>query len=201
MAKKEKAATPVMVELPKINIKEMIIRLVGDSALIVHKWSDKAKKEIKGKQEQKAKQAKGKRNPEQEYKDSFYMENGQYVYPTINFKKAAVNACSHVDGITKVLARGAFHVVSEFIPLEGKPNMREDMVRLGGMGSPADIRYRPEFKKWAVNLNVRFNVNVISPEQILNLFNTAGFAIGVGDWRPQRDGSFGMFHVATSEEI
>jgi len=27
------------------------------------------------------------------------------------------------------------------------------------------------------------------------LFNVAGFAIGVGDWRPQKDGSNGMFRV------
>jgi hypothetical protein len=35
----------------------------------------------------------------------------------------------------------------------------------------------------------------------VNLFNTAGFAIGVGEWRPQRDGSYGMFHIASAEEV
>jgi hypothetical protein len=31
----------------------------------------------------------------------------------------------------------------------------------------------------------------------VNLFNVAGFAVGVGEWRPERDGSNGMFHVQT----
>ena len=47
---------------------------------------------------------------------------------------------------------------------------------------------------------VAFNANVLSAEQIVNLFNTGGFGIGVGEWRPQKDGPFGRFHVATTGE-
>jgi hypothetical protein len=72
--------------------------------------------------------------------------------------------------------------------------MREDMVRVG-MGS-ADLRYRGEFKEWKTTFSIRFNKNVLSIEQIVLLFNTAGFAIGVGEWRPEKNGSHGMFHVA-----
>lgn len=59
----------------------------------------------------------------------------------------------------------------------------------------ADIRYRGEFPEWSTEITLRYNANVLSPEQVANLFNVAGFAVGVGEWRPQRDGSFGMFHV------
>jgi hypothetical protein len=44
-------------------------------------------------------------------------------------------------------------------------------------------------------VTVRYNRNVLSAEQIVSLFNTAGFAIGIGEWRPQKNGGFGMFHV------
>lgn len=37
-------------------------------------------------------------------------------------------------------------------------------------------------------------------EQIVNLFNVAGFACGVGEWRPSKDGSFGTFHVESIGE-
>jgi hypothetical protein len=50
-------------------------------------------------------------------------------------------------------------------------------------------------------LDVRFNRNVLSAAQIVNLFNTAGFGGGIGEWRPEKDGQFGMFHVATAEEL
>jgi hypothetical protein len=68
------------------------------------------------------------------------------------------------------------------------------MVRIA-MGT-ADIRYRGEFKDWSCTLRLSYNANVLSPEQIVNLFNVAGYAIGVGEWRPARDGSFGRFRVA-----
>jgi hypothetical protein len=77
--------------------------------------------------------------------------------------------------------------------------MREDMVRVG-MGT-ADIRYRGEFKQWFTTIAVKYNANVMSAEQILNLMQTAGFAVGVGEWRPERDGQFGRFHVATAKEM
>lgn len=188
--------TEQIIELPKLDIRLMTLKIEGDSALICHAWSNKAKKEMLDKQMKKAKQAKKAKDPKQDFKESLYVHpEGGYGFPAVAFKTAAVNACSHIDGITKVLARGAFHVIGELIRLEGsKPALREDMVRIG-MGT-ADIRYRGEFRKWSVRLQIRYNSRVISPEQITNLFNTAGFAIGVGEWRPQKGGSYGMFHVA-----
>jgi hypothetical protein len=185
-----------VIELPKMDIQRMAIRLVGDSPLICHAWSSKAKKEMLDKQMKRAKTAKEAKDPVRDYEESLYrMPDGNgYGFPAVAFKSAAVDACSHIDGITKVVARGAFHIVGDMVKLEGEPQMREDMVRIG-MGT-ADIRYRGEFPTWACEFVVRFNASVISAEQIVNLFNTAGFAIGVGEWRPQKEGSFGMFSVA-----
>lgn len=183
-----------VIELPQLNIQNITLTLKGDSPLIVHKWSEKAKKEILDKQMKKAKAKKEAKSPDKEFKESLYLlDNGKYGFPAIAFKAAAVGACSHIDGVTKVEARGAFHVVGEMVEIEGTPEPREDMVRIG-MGI-ADIRYRGEFKTWSCKLFIRYNANVISAEQIANLFNTAGFAIGVGEWRPSKNGMNGMFHV------
>ena len=199
MAKKVNT-TDQPIELPAMNIKLAEIFLIGDSPLISHKWSEKSKKEIRDKQQKKAKTAKDIRNPEAEFEDSLYhIEGGGYGFPAVAFKAAAVNACSHVDGITKVHARGAFHIMCELVTIEGdKPIQREDMVRVG-MGV-ADLRYRGEFKKWHCKIPVRFNANVLSLEQITNIFDTAGFSTGVGEWRPQKNGDYGMFHVARGKD-
>lgn len=185
----------LVVSLRPINIQRIKIRLVGDSPLICNKWSEKAIKMILDKQMKKAKPGKEAKNPKEQYQDSLYKlpDDGGYGFPAIGFKSAAVTACSHVDGITKVLARGSFHVIGELVKIDGKPRMRQDMVRVG-MGV-ADIRFRGEFPTWACTLEVRYNANVVSAEQIVNLFNTAGFAVGVGEHRPEKDGSYGMFHV------
>lgn len=188
-----------LVEIPALNIATMELVLIGDSPLICHAWSRKMKVAMLDKQMKKPKQGRETRDPEQDYQDSLYpLPSGGYGFPAVAFKSAAVDACSHVAEMTKVAARGAFHINGEMVRIDGVPSPREDMVRVG-MGS-SDLRFRGEFRTWKAKLSIRFNANVLSPAQITNLFNVSGFAIGVGEWRPQRDGSYGMFHVATERE-
>ena len=195
------AATETVVTLPPLKIETMAVTLIGDTPLIVHRWSEKAKKQMLDKQMKKASPGKEAKDPEKDFRESLYvLPDGGYGFPIIGFKAAAVTACTSIGGLTKVAARQAFHVEGEFAQIEGgEPAMREDMVRVG-MGT-ADIRYRGEFRNWWTTITVKFNGNVMSAEQILNLFSTAGFAVGVGEWRPERDGQFGRFHVASAEEM
>lgn len=192
-------AISTVIQLPRFDLRTTSIRLIGDAPLICHAWSHKAKTEMLDKQMKKAKAAKAAKDPDQDFKDSLYPHpDGGYGFPSIAFKAAAVDACSHVDGITKVEARGAFHIDGALVKIKGTPEMRQDMVRIG-MGT-ADIRYRGQFDPWSVEIPIRFNAGVLSNEQIVHLFNVAGFGIGVGEWRPQRDGMFGLFHVARNGE-
>ena len=100
-------------------------------------------------------------------------------------------------------AKGAFHVLGDLLEIKGsKPKMREDIVRLNSGPKPvADIRYRAEFEKWSVEIPVRFNQSAITPEIITNLFNIAGFSVGIGEWRPEKNGAFGMFEVGKKMEV
>jgi len=196
-AKKGKAEA---IEIPQPKFGMLKVVVVGDSPLVCHRWSEKQKKVLADKQQKKATGPRQAKDPEAEYKDSLYTLPGKkgYYFPTVAFKKAMVDACSFVSDLTKVAARGAFHVVGEYVQLEGKPVMREDIVVVAN-GNP-DLRYRGEFKQWSAELCIRFFESFISAEQILNLLNTAGFAIGVGESRPQKNGSWGMFHVADRKE-
>lgn len=197
----------VRIELPPLNIQDMNITVIGDSPLICHRWSEKAKKQMLDKQMKKAKPGREAKDPEQDFHASLYPHpDGGFGFPVIAFKNAAVTACTSVAGITKVAARQAFRVGGgligdELVKIESPldPEMREDIVRIG-MGV-ADLRYRGQFVHWWATIRVRFNANVLSAEQIVNLFNTAGFGVGVGEWRMERDGQAGCFHVAQEGEL
>lgn len=195
------APTPTAIEIPPLDIRLLHIRLIGDTSLICHAWSHKAKKAMLDKQMKKAKGPKEAKDPEQDFKDSLYpMPNGDgFGFPSIAFKAAAVSAANDVDGIKTTQVRRAFHIDGELVRIHGSPTPREDMVRVG-MGT-ADIRYRGEFTDWSVDLAVKYNAGVLSAEQIINLFNMAGFGVGVGEWRSQKDGSHGLFHVATEADM
>jgi hypothetical protein len=187
------------IELPRLEIRLLHIRLVGDAPLICHAWSAKAKKQMLDKQMKKAKGGKEAKDPERDYEDSLYrLPDGGYGFPAIAFKAAAISACRFVDGIKMTEVRGAFHINGEMIRINGEPTPREDMVRIA-LGT-ADIRYRGQFEEWSADIPVRFNAAALSAEQIVNLFNVAGFGVGVGEWRPEKNGSYGLFHVATNED-
>ena len=191
-------AAPQGIVLPPIKIQTVQFMLIGDSPLIVHAWSEKAKRQMLDKQMKKATTAREAKDPEADYEACFYKtETGAYGFPAIGLKAAMISACRFAD-MKMTLARGAFHIDAEMVEVIGDPRPREDMVRVG-MGT-ADIRYRPEFPEWRIPLTLKINASVISPEQVANLLNIAGFGVGIGEWRPERNGQYGRFHVATSEE-
>ncbi len=201
------------VVIPAIDVRHATIKVVGDSPLIVHKWSEKAKKEILDKQMKKAK-TKGHdaKDPVRDFIDSLYWLDGEpkektpegfenaiasgarFGFPAVAFKAAAV-AAGFRSGVTKdkVSMHAAFHIDNQYVEIVGVPTIREDMVRVG-MGA-ADIRYRGEFLEWYALLSVRYNAAAISLEQLMNLFNLGGFACGIGEWRAEKGGAFGMFHI------
>lgn len=192
--------TQTPIEIPPIQIERFTVTLIGDSPLIMHKWSEKAKRQMLAKQMKIAQTAKEAKDPERDFLDCIYRdEQNDYAFPSVAFKNAAVSACRFTDGLKMTLVRGAFHIAGEYVKIEGsEPIPREDMVRVG-MGT-ADIRYRAEFPGWRAQVNVSFNSQVLSVSQIVNLFNLAGFGVGIGEWRPEKDGQFGRFHVAMEGE-
>lgn len=185
------------IELPALRIEIVEFMLVGDSPLIVHAWSEKAKRAMLDKHMGKASKKKEAKDPEADYQACFYrFADGSYGFPTIGVKGAMVSACRFVDA-KMTEARGAFHIDGELLPIIGEPRMREDMVRVG---MTTDIRYRPEFTKWMIPARIKYNASVINPEQLANLLNTAGFGVGLGEWRPEKNGSYGTFHIASAGE-
>lgn len=195
------------VSIPAMDIREFDLRIVGDTPLISHAWDEKAKLMMLNKMMKKATNGRETRDPFKDFVNSMYwltekpenptmedVQNATFGFPVIAFKAAAVDG-GYQSGVLdkKTTARGAFHIAGEMAVIEGTPEMREDAVRVGIGGT--DLRYRGEFKMWATTLHIRYNARAMSIEQIINLFNIGGFACGVGEWRPSKDGAFGTFHV------
>ena len=214
-----KKANTEVIEIRPIEIKKVTIRIVGDTPLIMHAWSEKAKRMMleaqMGVAKGKKKEAK---NPVDDFIRSMYwltpmpedgtmesfeeaIENGaRFGFPVTAFKQAAISAAYRMGWAKdKMSMRGAFFIDSDengMIEIHSDtPEMREDMVKVG-MGT-ADIRYRGEFKNWYADLTISYNANgQYSLENIVNIINAGGYVCGVGEWRPERDGQNGMFHVA-----
>jgi hypothetical protein len=125
------------------------------------------------------------------------MPNGEYGFPAIGVKASAIRGAK---GLEMVMAdmRAAFHIEGDLVKIDGEPHPREDMVRVGQ--GTADIRYRAEFWPWAIDLPITFNARIVSAEQIVAMLDAGGFGTGIGEWRPEKDGQFGRFHVEGTVE-
>lgn len=61
--------------------------------------------------------------------------------------------------------------------------------------------YRAEYREWSAVLSIQYDAAFISLSEITNLIQFAGIAIGVGEWRPERNGPFGCFKVDDEGDI
>lgn len=206
-----------VISIRPLDIKMVPIKIVGDTPLIVHAWSEKAKKMMLDAQTKATKtKAKEIRNPMDEFINSMYwltpvpesnedafikaINNGaKWGFPVGAIKQAANSAAYRLGWVKNQMElRGAYFLKTEFgdmAQIEGDaPIMREDMVRIG-MGS-ADLRYRAEYRNWQMNMILQYNASGnLTIEQIVNCVNAGGYSVGIGEWRPERDGDFGRFHV------
>jgi len=197
------------IEIKSLDRQTIVVDIIGTSPLIVHKFSEKSRKQMLAKQmkETFVREAK---NPEQDFRDALYILDAdpkdkkskeRYGFPVDGLKQAMVRGAKAL-GMVMTDARGAFFVEGEYaagegrdmIEIQGTPEMREDVVRLET--GVADIRFRPQFTHWKSRITISFNGATIGKEQLLNMLNTAGFSVGIGEWRPERNGTMGRFQVA-----
>lgn len=209
------------VQIKPLDIQKINIRIVGDTPLIVHAWSEKGKKMMLDAQMGATKtSAKEKRDPFDDFIQSLYWLEGKpekstpeafmkavekgakWGFPVGAIKQAANSAAYRLKWVKNQMElRGSYFLNTEYgdmCEIKGSvPEMREDMVRIG-MGS-ADLRYRGEFKNWYADMTLEYNASGgMSLEQIINCINAGGYVCGLGEWRPEKDGSFGKFHIETA---
>lgn len=228
-----KAKTEV-IEDPKIsaapvNLGEMLstkpifqafkLWIVGETPLIVHAWSQKAKLEMLQKQVKATRGGKEARNPEQDFVDSLYeMDTGVFGFPATGIKNCILSSAHKDRGVARSSVLAALWIDAEMVrsrpalagaicdmPLiriwGSEPQMREDMTKIGsGLNKIANLAYRAQFTNWAMRVTGRFNASVITAESLAFLIQQSGMASGLGEWRNERRGLFGAFRLANSVE-
>ncbi len=189
------------VNVMDFKIQSVEIPIIGISPLIVHKFSEKAKKMIEDKQQGKAQNSKReRRDPNADYEGAKHVSpEGWEGFPAAGFKAAIIRAAK-VTGMVMKDTQTALFVeadcpVSQLVAINGEAQMRTDMVRIGG--TSADVRYRPEYTEWSAKLRITYNDGILSLDQVFQLVKTAGYFCGIGEMRPERTKfNFGRWDLA-----
>lgn len=195
-----------VIEISKIDAETIRVPIRGTSPLIVHRFSEKAKRQMLDGMQGKA-NVKTIRDPEADYKASLYLtKSGQTGFPAIAFKAATVGGARFYAKIAMTELRQYLFFRGEYgtdgqalVVIEGEHRMREDVVRL--KGTTADLRYRAEFPEWSTVIELSFVTSSISRASVLSLIDAGGMGVGVGEWRPEKKGEFGTYQIDQTREV
>jgi hypothetical protein len=198
MSKKEQSESTATIGIKNI---DLVLRGMEGTPLVIHSFTEKAKQEIRDKQQKKAIKVHEKRYPKKESEASKYFDKmGRECAPITAIKKAIINAATAFDSITKVGLRQAIFVSAQsgpghLVPIEnhdGTPAigvMREDAVTIGV--NTRGLTYRPEYKEWQLKINIEYNPRIVSEEQLLALVDQAGWGVGIMEGRPEKNSALG----------
>ena len=189
-----------VITLEEMQQSVLTTRIKGISALIEHKWSEKAIKMMEDKHAGVKVKNRDVRIPEKEFKDAAYVcEDGRFGFPSGGLKKCLINAAHKDIGLEKTLLKKSLFIlpddtVNNLCAFESdEPLMRQDIVKVG-MGS-TDLRYRPEFRNWSMIVRIEVDSQSLTLNTILSLVQRAGFGVGLGEMRPEKGGEYGRFEV------
>ena len=198
--------------------------IIGSTPLICHAWSHKAKMEMLQKQVKATRGGKEARDPDYDFVNSLY-EMGKdkggkaiFGFPVTGIKDSFLSAAHKDRGVPRSTARAALWLDAEMVRVRpalsqaicdmplvriwgDQPVMREDMVRIGaGLNKTANLAYRPQFTIWAIRIKGRINVEQLPEEALGVLIEQAGMMTGIGEWRNDKSGVFGSYHLGSTDE-
>ncbi len=182
------------VEIIRNQVSSFAITIVGESPYIQNNFSQKAMEQMLAKHVGKTIE-RGVKVPSQVLADAQILNmDGKVCIPPTAIKKAMLTASTLFKGLKKTHLRQGIFIAAQSIPIEFKAMIpRLDMVRTSGMNRTPDVRFRPQFNDWKATFVIRYG-DVVSSDVVLNLLEGAG-RVGIGEWRPEKDGTFGCFRV------
>lgn len=187
------------------NFQTAVIEIIGTAPYVQNKWSKKAGDAMRAKQAAGSVAKKGAKREPKDFKRCFEeakhkMEDGTCGIPAPSFRNAMISACK-VLNFPMTRGKLAIFVEADGVDFEdgtplvkitkGEPEYLESFVR--NESGVADIRARPMWKEgWRASVRVRFDADIFSATDILNLLARAGQQVGIGEGRPDSKKSCGM---------
>lgn len=196
MAKK-KTSKVAEVTIPAPNMQTVLLRIQGTSPYVQHKFSQKAKEQIRQKQLSGDTGVKKKKHEPKDFAACY--EQAKYkpssgnwcAIPATAIKAAMVAACRLIN-FKMSDAKQCFWIEAdgydndEGIPLikitKGKPKPFEQALRVAN-GNP-DIRVRPMWAPgWEAIVRITYDADKFTLADVSNLLMRAGVQVGIGEGR------------------
>ncbi len=185
------------------NMNTLCLKLVGTAPFVQCRMSQKAINTMISTQEAGStatgKKKREPRNFKADYEGAMHLSReGWHGCPASAFRNAMISAC-RIVGFQMTRAKLAVFIEADgydavdgtpLVKLVGKPHEFKMAVR-NDNGS-CDIRCRPMWDEWSIDLRVRFDADMFTIDDMCNLINRVGEQVGIGEGRPDSKNSAGM---------
>lgn len=196
------------------NFKMAVFKIIGTKPLVIHRFSEKIKKQMQKKQEE-GKSASSRKNREPQDTDQLF-NDARYIskqgwdgFHAGSVRNACISACRLV-GFKMVLAKLSLFVEEDgwdateptipLIKIIGKPEKLESIARVE-TGQPY-VTIRAAYNPWSANVKIRWDADQFRLEDVTNLLTRVGMQVGICEGRPDSRNSpgqgWGLFDVQRS---
>jgi hypothetical protein len=197
-------STRVAIGITPPLMKRLDLTLIGTAPLVINRFPAKAMQAMMEKQAAGSQAKKGKAREAKDFDAAFHgarhisTEGWDGIHAGA-FRKALISACRLVN-FKMTLAKLSLFVEADGLDaIDGTP-----LVRIIG-GEPErtdlpvrnatgviDIRTRPMWREWSVNLRVKFDAEQFSATDVANLVARVGAQVGIGEGRADSKDSAGV---------
>jgi len=140
-----------------------------------------------------------------QYINSIYWDDKiGVVIPTVNLKKCLESGAKLSRNGDKV--RKGVMMFDENVALEYGEKLTRDQLWDAGnkyldkrsvvVGQSKVMCYRPKFTDWSLIVEIHYDPDIIEKDWIIDYLNAAGSYIGLGGFRPEKNGMFGRFEAS-----
>jgi hypothetical protein len=206
--------TDTILSIPAPNFNYIQLKIVGTTIYCQNKFGAKALEQMRDQQTAgstaQTKRKRASKNFEQLYEDAKHISTeGWCGIPSSAFRNALIDACRTV-GVVMTRAKLAVFIEQDgFDKTSGDPLTRITKGEAYALELPVrnqtgvvDIRARPVWDPgWEAIVTMRFDADMISATDLVNLMLRVGLQVGIGEGRPSSKKSNGIGWGLFSVEV
>ena len=198
------------IEIKRIDVKQVTVKIVGDGDLILNKMNDVSARQLTDQRKNKAKDLEVPNEWEQIITDLHWRDGKPTDFSEQGLIDALKNnaPCITAFGLKKSFGEAVVrNEIDKFktkfdpsvnniakgnlIPIKFTEHYIDEKLMSPVRGKPVLVRMN-RFSGWSAEFTIQFTENVYSLEQIINIINLAGFGLGIGSGRTS---GYGRYHV------
>lgn len=130
--------------------------------------------------------------------------DGHLYVPGINIQRCLINGATYSKGKGRASlqkqAAACLLVNPEYVLLY----QTDYTIDMRAVVVPATkgriVRYRPRFEQWKLTFGILYDPQLLSKVELRQIVDDSGSRVGLLDFRPEKKGPFGRFHVTKWED-